>query len=318
MQCAPSDHTRVLSEPQWRSLEMTHAERVRDTLTDHLERSRRGVKHPVEDFLFGYYRTRPSHLQRWSPGHRVLLQGDTSSLAHLPLTRATRTSQGLPVDGPGHVVDPEALRPRLQGLAWIADLLARTADRPPQLACFGLHEWAMLHRTTDARHPQLGLRLSDDDIASEVERRGVHCTHIDAYRFFTPSARPLNIRPLTRPRQLDDDQPGCLHVTMDLYKWATKASPLTPSTLIMDCLDLATDVRWVDMRASPYDLSPLPDPAGEIRTTTPIAIETTTGRAEYVALQRRFTERAAPLRASLLRIVREVLDSLAVPSRTAG
>lgn len=293
---------RSLSEPQWRAAVQAHTDRVDVTLAGHLARSRERVKHPVEDFLFEYYRTRPTQLRRWSPGHAVALDGDLGDLSHLPLT---------PVgDGTGSVVDPESLRGRRDGLAWIEQLLARTAVRPPHLGCFGLHEWAMLHRTTEVRHPQLPLRLSDDEIARTVERRGVRCTHVDAFRFFTPSARPLNDRTPTRAGQLADDQPGCLHVTMDLYKWATKASPLTPSELIMDCLDLALDVRWVDMRASPYDLTPLADPGGEFRTTQPIPVETSSGRAEYVACQQRFAERAQPLRARLLTVVRGVLASL--------
>lgn len=295
---------RALTEAQWRSRAYGHAERVRLALSGHLDRARHGVRHPVEDFLFNYYRTRPGQLRRWSPGHGVVLHGDARDLDHLPLA---------PAPGPGRtgwVVDPEAIRPRLDGLRWIAELLARTGDRPPHLACFGLHEWAMVHRTSEVRHAQLDLRLPDDEVAGVVERRGVHCTHVDAYRFFTPTARPLNAHTPTRATQLDDDQPGCLHVTMDLYKWASKASPLTPSELIMDCFDLATDVRWVDMRASPYDLRPLPDPAGEIRTTAPIAIETASGRAEYTALQRQFSDRAAPLRRRILDTIRAVLDAL--------
>lgn len=293
---------RSLSEAQWRLALRAHTDRVDASLAGHLARSRQRTKHPVEDFLFDYYRTRPTQLRRWSPGHGVVLAGDVSDLAPLPL---------VPVgDASGRAVDPEVLRHRRDGLAWIEQLLARSGDRPAHLGCFGLHEWAMLHRTTDVRHPQLPRRLPDEEIARTVERRGVRCTHVDAFRFFTPSARPLNDRTPTRASQLADDQPGCLHVTMDLYKWATKASPLTPSELIMDCLDLALDVRWVDMRASPYDLSSLSDPGGEFRSTQPVPVETTAGRAQYVTFQQRFAERAQPLRARLLAIVSGVLESL--------
>ena len=57
------------------------------------------------------------------------------------------------------------------------------------------------------------------------------------------------------------EQPGCLHATMDLYKWAYKLSPATPSELLADCFALAADVRELDMRASPYDLADLGLPA---------------------------------------------------------
>ncbi|MFW6599316.1 3-methyladenine DNA glycosylase [Propionibacteriaceae bacterium Y2011] len=255
-----------------------HHARVDAALAAHLDRARRGIAHPVEDFLFEYYSERPGRLRQFEPG--------------LPNA------------------DVAVLRPRVDGIRWIRDLLAATDRRPPAFGCFGLHEWAMVHRSSRVRHRHLGLRLSDDEVAATVEERGVWCTHFDAYRFFTPTALPHNDRVLTRAGQLTDDQPGCLHTTMDLYKWAGKLRPATPSELIMDCFDLAMDVRWVDMRASPYDLSSLPDPGGPIRTTSPIMIETTPGRAEYVALQREFADRGQPLRRQLLDIADQALAVL--------
>ena len=53
------------------------------------------------------------------------------------------------------------------------------------------------------------------------------------------------------------EQPGCLHANMDLYKWAGKLAPFTPGDLLLDCFELARDIRELDMRASPYDLSGL-------------------------------------------------------------
>jgi hypothetical protein len=88
------------------------------------------------------------------------------------------------------------------------------------------------------------------------------------------------------------EQPGCLHATMDLYKWAYKLAPATPSELLADCFALAADVRELDMRASPYDLSGW--------GYSPVPIETPAGRAEYAKAQAGFAERAAPLRARLL------------------
>jgi hypothetical protein len=71
------------------------------------------------------------------------------------------------------------------------------------------------------------------------------------------------------------------------------------------CFELAWDVRIVDMRAAPYDLTGTTlDPTGE--PWTPIRIETPEGKREYAAHQRAFTERAAPLRARLV----EVCESL--------
>src|SRR5690606_25085699 len=99
------------------------------------------------------------------------------------------------------------------------------------------------------------LRLGREATDAVVESHPIACTHFDAFRFFTPEARPLNATELTRSTQLDSEQPGCLHATMDLLKWCLKLSPAVPSSLQQDCFDLAMEVRRVDMRASPYDVS---------------------------------------------------------------
>lgn len=79
---------------------------------------------------------------------------------------------------------------------------------------------------------------------------------------------------------------------MDLYKFAYKLSPAVPSELVMDCFDLAREVRELDMRAAPYDLSEL--------GYQPVRIETPSGKAEYVAAQRGFVEHAQVLRRRLI------------------
>ena len=87
---------------------------------------------------------------------------------------------------------------------------------------------------------------------------------------------------------------------MDLYKHAFRLWPLVGSDLVADCFELAWDVRIVDMRAAPYDLTGISlDPHGEM--WTPITIETPEGRQEYATHQRRFAERAVPVRAELIR-----------------
>jgi hypothetical protein len=82
---------------------------------------------------------------------------------------------------------------------------------------------------------------------------------------------------------------------MDLYRWAFKFAPFTPSELIADCFALARDIREVDMRASPYDLRKL--------GFAPIRIETPEGRVEYESYQRDFAQRGQPLRARLLTLL---------------
>ncbi len=178
------------------------------------------------------------------------------------------------------------------------------ASRPAQLGCFGLHEWAMVHRAPDAggtRHPW-PLRLGQAGTDEVVESHRITCTHFDAFRFFTPSARPLNtLSPGSRDREAFE-QPGCLHAGMDLYKHAFRLSPMVPSELVADCFDLAWDIRVLDMRAAPYDLADL--------GLEPVRIETAEGKREYAAAQAGFAERGAPLRA---RLVEECDRLLAVP-----
>jgi hypothetical protein len=201
-------------------------------------------------------------------------------------------------DSDGLTLDTRAvLAARGESVRRIRGLLAATARRSAQLGCFGLHEWAMVYRQGQAevRHSGWPLRLSPDDIAEVVEQRGLRCSHFDAYRFFTTAARPLNLLAPSRDSQPDDEQPGCLHSNMDLYKWGYKLIPLVGSELLADCFALAKEIRELDMRASPYDLTDLGYPA--------VTIETAAGRAEYVGLQKAFAERAAPLRERLLETI---------------
>ncbi len=115
----------------------------------------------------------------------------------------------------------------------------------------------MVYRSDAPRHGQVPLRLGAAGTDAVVESLPVHCTHHDAFRFFTEPARPLNALQPERAHQVANEQPGCLHATMDLYKWAYKLSPATPAELLADCFELAVDVRELDMRASPYDLADL-------------------------------------------------------------
>jgi len=277
-----------LPEADWRARRAAHERRVDAWLTPHLARRRAGARHPVEDFLFTYYSYRPNRLRRWHPGAGVELSG--AVVGELGFGYA-ETATGVVLDAAA------ALHRKGQAVAEIHRLLTATADRPPQLGCFGLHEWAMVYREAPerVRHRAWPLRLPPERIAAVVEERGLRCSHVDAFRFFTPAARPLNLLQPTRTTQPDLEQPGCLHANMDLYKWAYKLSPLVDSDTVADCFELAREIRELDMRASPYDLTGLGYP--------PVPIETPHGRAEYAAAQRDFADRAAPLRARLVAAV---------------
>ena len=143
----------------------------------------------------------------------------------------------------------------------------------------------------ETRHP-IPLRLSDDAIVELVESQNVRCSHYDAFRFFTPDARPLNVLQPQADNRADFEQPGCIHANMDLYRFSYKFAPWISADLTADCFELTRDARHLDMRAAPYDLS-----AYDVE---PIPIETALGRAHYAALQREIAARAAPLRARLI------------------
>lgn len=281
--------TAILSESAWLRRREVHRARAEALTAGHEDRAARGEKHPVYDFLFTYYAHRPAWLRRWHPGVGFALAGP-----------AAREYAALPCyAGSGGVVRAEpACFPvgRRAGVEWILRFLRATAARPPSFGCFGLHEWAMVYRQAagELRHAAWPLRFPAERIARIVEASPVCCTHFDAFRFFTAAARPLNrVRP-NRETITENDQRGCLHVNMDLYKWAFKLSPFTPSELVADAFELARDIREVDMRASPYDLRAL--------GLEPIAIETAGGRAEYERHQRSFAARGEPVRARLIAV----------------
>ncbi|MGY1710010.1 3-methyladenine DNA glycosylase [Geodermatophilus sp. SYSU D00758] len=281
----------LLTAAAWTARAQAHAERADALTAGHRARRATGERHPVEDFLYEYYPTRPSVLRRWHPGAGTALEG--------PAVHAGWRCYATAADG-AVALDTGAYREaRGDTVAFVDRLLAATAGRPASFGCFGLHEWAMVYRAGAHRHP-LPLRLGQAGTDAVVEGATVRCSHFDAFRFFTPEAVGLNRLQPTRATQVDLEQPGCLHATMDLYKWATKLGPAVPGELLLDCFELARDVRELDMRASPYDL--------RAHGRAPVRIETAEGRAEYAAAQRGFAARGAALRARLLEVCRRLLE----------
>jgi hypothetical protein len=280
----------TLPEREWLARREAHEARMRRWVTPHQERKARGEKHPVLDFLFSYYSYRPTRLLRWHPGPDVVLAGP-SALSYLDWTGYVAVPGGVTLDPTG----------RRDTAEFVLKLLRATESRAPRLGCFGLHEWAMVYRTEAVRH-SVPLRLGSAGTDAVVESLPIRCGHFDAFRFFTPPARPLNSVQPTRATQVDLEQPGCLHANMDLFKWAYKLAPGTPSELVADCFELAVDVRELDMRASPYDLEDMGYP--------PVPIESPAGRAEYARQQAAFAERAAPLRRRLIDLCERLVSQL--------
>ncbi len=281
----------ILEQDEWMARRARHEARVEPWVQPRLERMSRGIRHPVEDFLFEYYPYRPAQLGRWHPGVGVVLQGPEAR-GYLAIPGYVETSEGITV-GPL----PEK---RHAFAKWLGDFLSGIQERAPFFGCHGLHEWAMVYRTAAIRHEKLPLRLSLQEIAEVVEGLPVRCSHYDAFRFFTEPARPLNRLQPTREKSPQLEQPACLHANMDLYKWAFKLSPWTPSELVADAFGLARDIRELDMRASPYDLSDFSYAA--------VPIETPEGRSEYEKSQREFAERARPIRRRLIDLCQALLQ----------
>lgn len=274
---------RVLTGVQWQARAQAYRQQLDDFLAPRLRATAAGD--PVPKFLFSYYSLRPAQLRSWHPGFGVTLAGP-EAVQHY------RARRGYAVHGDGVGVAVEFLRERADTVTFIAGLLRATGERPAQLNCFGLHEWAMVYRSDTVRHGHVPLRLSAAETDAVVDSIPLRCTHFDAFRFFTPAAAPRNAGTPSRATQIAWEQPGCLHANMDLYKWCYKLGPLIDSELLLACLELAASAREVDMRASPYDLSDYGYP--------PITIESAAGRAEYVRCQSEIAQRAAPLRAALL------------------
>jgi hypothetical protein len=276
----------TLDQATWTHRRQSHEERVESWTGPHLARRHAGVAHPVEDFLFSYYSHRPSALRRWHPGYGVLLAG-TDAEAYAGLKGYGRFHDGVGVVRQ-HVQAQRSL------LETLHRLLTATARRPAQLGCFGMHEWAMVYRLPQdhVRHAAWPLRLGADGTDSVVESHRIACSHFDAFRFFTDEARPRNMLQPGRDDRASFEQPGCLHAGMDLYKHAFRLTPMIASEIVADCFELARDIRVLDMRASPYDLTAL--------GYSPVRVETPQGKQEYAAAQRSFAERGAPLRQRLI------------------
>jgi hypothetical protein len=218
-------------------------------------------------------------------------------------------------------------------------VLYQTLAAEPVLFCYGLHEWAMQYvkkeeeedeeRTmiggddpstgsTDVKkknfvnhyQPHLPRRVSADVIRTTVERRGVHCTHVDAIKYFTTDALPLNAYQSSTTTtddtdnnnsssstrraidQLQWEQPACVHAHMDLLQYAMRLQPFIEAELFRDILATCLAARRLDVAASPYDATRY----GLI----PVPVEKPEGRSLYRKRQIELMERAQPLRQRLL------------------
>lgn len=276
-----------LPGPVWREREAAHRARVAPRALDWLRRRSRGESHPVWDFLFTYYRFPVGRLMTWVPGV-------------IEVESAPSVADG--TDRPETVAwEVPALPERVRDLArWVARLCEAMLVRPARYHCYGLHEWAMVYGQTpeELRHRGWRLRLEPEAVARAVESQSLVCTHYDAFRFFTPAARPRNQGSPDREGRVEWEQGGCLHANMDLYKWAHKLWPWVGSDLVGEAFAVAVQGRALDMQASPYDLQAL--------GFEPVCITTESGRERFRQEQQRLARTAEPIRRRLLEAARRL------------
>lgn len=290
---------------QWLLRKQNHEAALADLISKFRARRDRGEVHPVHDFLFTYYPFPPGRLERWHPSFGETLQiTDPEDAALFPQKYYQhRHSQVM--------LDPSLLGEKdIARLHFSLSLLQATANRTPNFGCHGLHEWAMIYRSSDIRHRERApLRLSEEEIARFLDSQPLVCSHFDAFRFFTPQAAPRNRLKPSLETRASFEQPGCIHANMDLYKWSFKAMPWVGSDFLRKTFFLALALRELDMRASPYDLTAYGYDA--------IPIESESGRAAYVKSQQQLATQSAQLRDELISILRKLLSSLGTQNRLA-
>lgn len=263
--------------------------------------TRRGVgeKHPIYDFLFTYYNYSPTKLNHWTPSIFEKIEiSDTILDEYFWLKE------------PWFIKENDSLylnknrlnKSCLKAADFIASLSENILNQSNRFNCFGLHEWAMVYKLSkeEIRHRDQKLRLTLNEISCFVESQNICCSHYDAYRFFTPEAKPLNMLNPTLEARKEMEQGGCLHANMDIYKWATRLWPWIGSDFILKAFLLAKEGRELDMRASPYDLSDY--------GYQPICIETEEGRIEYQKEQKNYAIKAKILRQELSHFCKNLLE----------
>lgn len=288
----------VLPCSTWQPAALAHLKQAQKWTLPYRSRRAAGKMHPIHDFLFIYFRFAPALLESWHPGPRIAFEAPKSDNAFNEKCY-TRTGGSLQLD-------PTKLAPKARKrLQWSLALCRATQQRPPQFSCFGMHEWAMVYQGGPEGRPRhegkLPMRLSQAQIDAVVESRPICCSHFDAFRFFTDSAKHLNKLQPAQDTRIDNEQPGCLHTNMDLYKWTAKCMPWVGSDLLWDTFEYAIKCRELDMRASPYDCTSL--------GYEPILIETPEGRDAYERQQRALTAAAQPLRERLITALAAILKT---------
>ncbi|MFC5281121.1 3-methyladenine DNA glycosylase [Arcanobacterium canis] len=280
----------VLEEEQWWSRAIAHRKAAESRTRGRLERQSAHVPNAMEDFLYEYFPLRPGRFSVWHPGI-----SDNSGIGlrrplhpeALAWWEKRSTDRWYVRDGDVVVLSPRYFAERAKGLTFQAQLQNKLLKREPRFSCFGWHEWAMVYHAPHLRH-KLPLRLGREETDRVVEKAHIRCTHFDAFQFFHPDAIPLNATQPAYETVMDNEQPGCIHVTMDLLRVCLQFAPLFPSEWAIEAYDVALAARRIDQAASPYDSRSI--------GVEPIPVETAQGRAQYVAAQREAYTKGSALR----------------------
>lgn len=279
----------VLEKAEWRARANQQLARASEWTNPYRERRANGKLHPIYDFLFIYYRLKPSQLDGWHPGIGVGLIGacNTSAFSERYYGSIDKIVS----------INPQKMdtstRHRLEMVLRLSKIVA---GRTARFGCFGMHEWAMVYRGDcegEIRHREsLPLRLPQDQIDTYVRSQPIACSHYDAFRFFSEPAQTFNRLQPNKDTRIENEQSGCLHTNMDLYKLCGQCMPWIGSDLLWKSFELAIRARQLDMQASPYDCQSL--------GFAPVKIETEAGREEYEQRQRELREQARPIREELI------------------
>ena len=326
----------MLKRSEWRSRADAHRRRVRDLLGGMFYDRKIHDRHPIYNFLFNYYRFRPHMtIERYSAGLDFVescSSSDDESLYHckylsvkddrsmrslyLPSSKYFSVKDGCIEMDPVKSLNEKSVT-RIRNLFTLLEIVQR---RPPNFSCFGVHEFAMLH--SGARHSSLSEK-SGSEIAHVTTRESMMLWR--ELRFDVPLRRYTALsksalkscRIKTSPDlRTKNEQAGCIHTNLDLFKFSLRLWPFASSELVADALELAIRARELDMRASPYDLSSVSDftELGRDFDLTPVLIETESGRAEFRDSTMVLYRDSLPIRDRLIKVASSVLDCVSSTS----
>eukprot|EP00968_Pinguiococcus_pyrenoidosus_P001913 scaffold97_cov261-Pinguiococcus_pyrenoidosus.AAC.4 len=255
---AATSNMHSLDAKTWQLRKQAYEERLAPVLK-HRDRD-----HPIFNFLWKYYTLKPQKVLRWSPGPHVVLEdfcpssGAASRHAHTQgwHTVAAGGYYDCRLMSPDRVRRLAWARDVLYGTTRRAPMLNCYGLHEWAM----LYRPEGESSETVSKHQGLPLRVSQQTLNAVVEERPLRCTHTDAVRFFAPSALPLlaafdrarveeaagqSVDEIARTRGQRDaaalilehgkvpnrnlqpalEQPGCVHATMDLFKWSSKLAP---------------------------------------------------------------------------------------------